>query len=87
MKIYIDDPRVTLQEGWPPGETSREAIDLISAHQDQELYIAFDHDLGGDDETKVVPWFMPREGNHPSRWHHALQQWTRIHLATRRTVT
>lgn len=65
----------------PHGETSREAIDLISAHQDQELYIAFDHDLGDDDETKFVLRFMLREGIIPAGGTMHFQQWPGSHLA------
>lgn len=55
VKLWIDDLR-TPPEGYVWAKTSQDAIDYLSGDQYFNL-VSFDHDLGGDDTSRlVVDW-------------------------------
>ena len=57
-KLFIDDERFPVDEGWVIARSSADAIAEI-ARRGWPSYISFDHDLGGDDTTKpVVDWLI-----------------------------
>lgn len=64
-RIWLDDERVPKFDGWTWVKTSQEAIDLLTAMRDAgEEYeiISFDHDLGGDDTSRrVMYWIIEHE--------------------------
>lgn len=65
-KLYIDDLR-PVPEGWVLAKTSAEAIRLLDENPAYEA-ISFDHDLGGDDTSRVVVlWLCEHEDKWPQR--------------------
>jgi len=57
-KLFIDDERVPVDDGWVIARTSADAIAEI-ARRGWPTYISFDHDLGGDDTAMaVVNWML-----------------------------
>lgn len=64
MHIFIDDIRTPIDDGWIIARTVEESIDLINEciSNNEEIYISFDHDLGGDKTTREVINYMLRNG-------------------------
>ena len=70
MRIWLDDIRVPPEnEGWLWLTTSKDALALLDAALESQRYapvgeatfeaIAFDHDLGGDDDSRrVLTWIV-----------------------------
>lgn len=57
-KLFIDDERFPVDDGWVIARTSADAIAEI-ARRGWPTYISFDHDLGGDDTAMpVVNWML-----------------------------
>jgi hypothetical protein len=57
-KLFIDDERVPVDDGWVIARTSADAIAEITG-RGWPSYISFDHDLGGDDTAMaVVNWML-----------------------------
>lgn len=48
MKIYLDDVRNPITEGWVIVRTAKECIELIEKNINDIEEISFDHDLGDD---------------------------------------
>lgn len=65
-KIFIDDerkPEIVFQgdeaKGWTICKSSNEAINIVSSKGYLPGYIAFDHDLGGEDTSiKFIVWMI-----------------------------
>ena len=56
-KLFIDDERNPIENGWVIARSSKEAIDYIKMVGSFPKEIAFDHDLGGDDTSiKFINW-------------------------------
>lgn len=57
-KMFIDDERFPVTDDWVIVRSSAEAIDYVQQHgMPQE--ISFDHDLGGDDTSRVfIKWLI-----------------------------
>lgn len=56
-KLYIDDIRNPVSKDFVIARTSSEAINIIKERGIPE-YISFDHDLGGEDTSRVVIKFL-----------------------------
>lgn len=57
-RLYIDDIRNPHDYGWETVRSSQEAISWVLEHG-MPLAISFDHDLGGDDTSRVfVSWMI-----------------------------
>lgn len=61
--LWIDDLRPA-PEGWLWAKTSQEAIAAIDANDNFSM-ISFDHDLGGDDTSRVVVLWLCE---HDDKW-------------------
>ena len=60
IRIYIDDIR-TPPPGWTVVRNSRTARIMIDGLRQQQIKIeaiSFDHDLGGDDTTRPVMYYL-----------------------------
>ena len=64
-RLWIDDLRVP-PYGFAWAKTSQQAIKMISGRGTPYEHISFDHDLGGDDTSRlVVLWLCEYEGHWP----------------------
>lgn len=59
-KLFLDDERFPITNDWVIARTSDEAIALILMHG-MPHEISFDHDLGGDDTSRVFINFLMNE--------------------------
>lgn len=58
-KLFIDDERDPVTDGWVTARTSNSAINACVERWSLPNEIAFDHDLGGEDTTrKFVLWMF-----------------------------
>lgn len=56
-KLFIDDERNPVDQGWVIARSSEEAIQAVSTTGSLPNEIAFDHDLGGDDTSmRFLTW-------------------------------
>jgi NAD+-processing family protein with receiver domain len=62
-RLWVDDLRDPPAADWAVARTSAEAIERLAAGGYDEL--SLDHDLGGDDTTRVVVRWLC---DHPDRW-------------------
>ena len=61
IKLFIDDERFPVGDDWVVVRTSQEAIDYVVALGRIPDYVSFDHDLGGDDTSKVfINWLIDK---------------------------
>lgn len=57
-KLFIDDERLPMDDGWITVRTSADAIEAVKRF-DMPMFISFDHDLGGDDTSmKFIKWMI-----------------------------
>ena len=57
-KLFIDDERFPVTNDWVIVRSSKEAIDRVLAHG-MPSEISFDHDLGGNDTSRVfIVWMV-----------------------------
>lgn len=60
MKLWIDDVRLPPDDSWIHAENSDEALSFMQHCLDNNVpldSVAYDHDLGGDDNTrKIIMW-------------------------------
>lgn len=57
-KLFIDDERNPVTDDWVIARTSQEACEIVW-NRGIPNEIAFDHDLGGEDTTRVfLNWFL-----------------------------
>lgn len=58
MKLFIDDERFPTRDDFFIARTSKEAIDFVKQNGIPD-FISFDHDLGGDDTSRVfIHWLV-----------------------------
>lgn len=56
-KLFIDDERNPVGQGWVIARSSEEAIQAVTTAGSLPSEIAFDHDLGGDDTSmRFLTW-------------------------------
>lgn len=51
MKIFLDDERVPVEQGWTIARNSEEFRALVEAYADEIVELSFDHDLGSTSES------------------------------------
>lgn len=57
-KLFIDDERFPVADDWVIVRSSKEAINHVLAHG-MPIEISFDHDLGGNDTSRVfIGWMV-----------------------------
>lgn len=57
-KMFIDDERFPVDDGWTIVRSSNDAIRYVEEHGIPE-YISFDHDLGGNDTSRIfILWLI-----------------------------
>lgn len=57
-KLFIDDERFPVTDDWVIARTSKEAI-VATVMMGMPVEISFDHDLGGDDTSRVfIRWLV-----------------------------
>ena len=69
VRIYIDDIRAA-PPGWTVVRNSRVALIMIDGLRQQQIKIdaiSFDHDLGGDDTTRPVMYYLCEHDYWPER--------------------
>lgn len=69
MKLWIDDERPAPDEDWTVVTTSSGALRELRHARDRGeviIEVSFDHDLGGDDTTRRVMYWMASSGHWPS---------------------
>jgi hypothetical protein len=65
-KLFIDDERFPVGDGWIIARSSDEAISLCKEYGFPN-YISFDHDLGGDDTSmKFIHWLIETSMDYPN---------------------
>lgn len=65
MRLFIDDERTCIEDGWITARTVEAAIGIIEENKGHELIISLDHDLGGDATTRSVINWMRLNGIRP----------------------
>lgn len=62
MKLWVDDERDPPDNTWIVCRTSADAMHWLWMQADALEEIALDHDLGGDDDTRVIArWLSETE--------------------------
>lgn len=64
IRLWIDDVRLP-PAGWEWAKTSEEAMQLITNEDIEIIEISFDHDLGGDDDTRRVMYHFAETNTFP----------------------
>jgi len=57
-KIFIDDIRNPPDSSWTVARTSEEALNLMRGNLPTISHISFDHDLGGEDTSRVCASYL-----------------------------
>lgn len=61
MKLFLDDVRQPLDDSWTVARSSAEALTILKQARDDGVRvkeISFDHDLGGDDTSRRVMYWI-----------------------------
>jgi hypothetical protein len=72
MRLWIDDDEEHRKppKGWIWAKTLAEALEIVKTGK--VTHISFDHDLGGDDKSMPVAWFIEDAAFHgtmkPPEW-------------------
>ncbi len=68
-KFYIDDERYPPDDSWTVIRNSRTALIMMDGMRQQNIKldaISLDHDLGGDDTTRPIMYYMCMEDYWPT---------------------